>query len=183
MSYHFNKGKRMTQFIKRAASAVALLLCVTLLTIPATAQTTASIGATATVVGGYAPITATGVQDLEFGTVDAGLGPYDAAEAGFGRFNVTGQPSAGVRLDYTLPSQLTNGGGDVIPIWFESDDGILWGSGFPGAYTTFNPLIWQDFAFDGAGNLTVGITGTIDPPATAVNGDYSGTIVLTVWYP
>ena len=174
----------MTQMIKRAASVVALLLCVTLLTTPVAAQTTASIDATATVVGGFAPITATGVQDLDFGDVDAGLGPFDAAEAGFGRFNLTGEPTAGVIIEYTtLPSELTNGVGDAIPIWFESDDGILWGLGFPGAFSTFNPLVSQALSFDGTGNLTVGITGTVDPPASAVNGDYAGTIVLTVAYP
>ena len=174
----------MTQITRRVALPVALILFGAMLTMPAAAQTTAPIDATATVIGGYAPITATGVQNLEFGDVTAGAGTVDALEAGFGRFNLTGEVTAAVIVDYTtLPTELTNGVGDAIPIWFESDDGILWGTGFPGAFTTFNPLIAQTLAFDGTGNLVVGITGTVDPPATAVNGDYAGTIVLTVAYP
>jgi len=176
--------KRMTQFTKRVASGVVLLLCVTVLTTPATAQATASIEATATVAGGFDPLTATGVQNLDFGTVTAGLGPVDAVEAGFGRFNLTGEPSAAVLVEYTtLPTQLDDGFGNNIPISFDATDGILWGGGFPGAFTTFNPLITQTLAFGGVGNLTVGIAGTVDPPLVAVDGDYTGTIVLTVAYP
>jgi len=180
------KGQHMTRILKVAALPVALLVFAAMLTAPAAAQTTASISAFATVQNGFDPITATGVQNLDFLTVDAGLGPYDAAEANFGRFNITGEASASVLVEYTtLPTVLTLDidPTETIPIFFEADDGILWGGGFPGAFTRFNPLISQTFSFDVTGNLVVGIDGTIDPPLTAVDGDYEGTIVLTVAYP
>lgn len=180
------KGQLMTRVTRGAALPVALLVFAVMLTPAVAAQTTASIDATAVVQNGFDPITATGVQNLDFGTVDAGLGPFDAPEAGFGRFNLTGEASEAVNIEYTsLPSQLIidDGSGATIPIFFEADDGILWGTGFPGAFTRFNPLISQTLAFDGTGNLVVGIDGTIDPPLTATDGSYEGTVVLTVWYP
>jgi hypothetical protein len=176
----------MTQISKRAVPLTALLAFTAMLAVPVAAQTTASIDALATVQNGFAPITATGVHDLDFGTVDAGLGPYASPEAGFGRFNLTGEASASVLVEYTtLPTVLANvmDPSETIPIYFNSTDFILWPSGYPGSYTGLNPLISQTLAFDGLGNLVVGISGTIDPPLTAVDGDYAGTIVLTVAYP
>jgi hypothetical protein len=176
----------MKQLTKWAALPVALLLFSVMLTAPAAAQTTASIDATAVVQNGYDPITTRTDQALDFGTVDAGLGPYDAVEANFGRVYITGEASVPVNIEYTtLPGVLVidDGSGATIPITFETDDGIQWTTGYPGAFTRFNPLITQTLAFTGSSDLTVGIDGTISPPLTATDGTYDGTIVLTVWYP
>ncbi len=169
-------------FIKRAGIVVAMLTCVALLATPASAQTTAtaSIAATADVVG-IAPITAVGVADLDFGVVLAG-GPTTIANPATqgGRFNLTGEALAPVTLAYTLPTGLTGPGGS-IPITFGSTDGLLWGP-YPTASTTFDPNIPFLTALDVAGNLTVGIVGTVNPPAGTTTGTYTGTITLTVSY-
>ena len=176
----------MTQLTKRVASAVAVVSCFTLMTAPATAQTTASVDATATVVGGFAALTAVGQQDLDFGTVTAGGGAITPAEGNWGRFYVTGETSTPILVEFTtLPTVLDDGFGHTIGITFGIDDGIFWGATYPAAFTTFNPTVSQTLALSAGspGEMYVGIRGSVDPPLTAVNGDYTGAIVLTVAYP
>jgi hypothetical protein len=100
---------------------------------------------------------------------------------------VTGEPSTLISVAYTtLPTQLDDGFGNSIGITFASGDGILWGDTYtPGTYTTFNPVVGQSFTLSAAdpGEMYVGIRGTVDPPAVSVDGDYTGTVVLTVAYP
>ncbi len=177
----------MNRITKWAATAVALLLCAALVATPATAQTTASVDATATVVGGLQALTATGQQDLDFGTVTAGGGAVTPGEASWGRFYVTGEPSTLILVEFTtLPTQLDDGFGNSIGISFATNDGILWGDTYtPGTFATFNPTVSQNFTLSAVdpGEMYVGIRGTVDPPLVSVNGDYSGVIVLTVAYP
>ena len=177
----------MTQFTKRVASGIALLLFFTVLTIPASAQTTASVDATATVIGGVEALTAVGQQDLDFGTITAGAGPVTPGESSWGRFYVTGEPSTNILVEFTtLPTQLSDGFGNNIDISFATDNGIFWGATYtPGTFSTFNPSVSQTLALGAGdpGEMYVGIRGTVDPPLTSVNGDYSGVIVLTVAYP
>jgi hypothetical protein len=177
----------MTQLKKRVVLSVTLVLFGAILTVPAAAQTTASVDALATVTGGVAALTATGQQDLDFGTVTAGAGPVTPGESSWGRFYITGEPSANILVEYTtLPTTLDDGFGNTIDITFATDDGIFWGDAYaPGTFTTFNPTVSQTLALGAGspGEMYVGIRGTVDPPATAVNGDYSGVIVLTVAYP
>lgn len=167
---------------RRVAGAVALLGCAVLLAAPSAAQTsaTASIAATANVVG-VTPLAATGVNDLDFGAVLAGVPstPADVAAQG-GRFNVTGEPDADVSVDFTLPTDLAGPSG-TIPITFGATDGLLWGP-FPTAFTTFDPNIPFLTTIDPSGNLTVGITGTVNPGIGTTSGTYTGTITLTVAY-
>lgn len=170
---------------KRAAGALALAGCLVLWAVPAAAQTTAtaSIQATASVVG-VTPLTAAGVNDLQFGAVLAGApATPPVLSANAGRFNVAGEPSAAVSVSFTLPTDLALMGGGVgsIPITFGANDGLLWDP-FPTAYTTFDPNVTFLTSLSGTGNLTVGITGTVNPPATATTGNYEGTITLTVSY-
>ena len=100
----------MNRITKWAASAVALLLGVALVATPATAQTTASVDATATVIGGVQALTATGQQDLDFGTVTAGAGAVTPGESSWGRFLVTGEPSTNILVEFTtLPTELADG--------------------------------------------------------------------------
>ena len=168
--------------IKRAAVAVAVLFCGALLSTPAAAQTEAlaSISATAAVVG-VAPLTAAGVQDLEFGTVLAGVASTPPDVASYGRFFVTGEPLAAVSVAFTLPTVLTGPGGD-IPISFGATDGIIY-SAYPAVLVNFDPNATYGGTIDVAGQLTVGITGTVNPPAGTTTGTYNGTITLTVSYP
>jgi hypothetical protein len=166
---------------RRLVTALTALLLVALA--PETrAQSTASVSIAATAfVDGFAPITAVGVADLDFGIVPAGSpGAPGSLATDAGRFNITGEPSASVTVSFTLPAVLTGSSG-TIPISFGASDGLLW-SPWPGSFTTFDPTAPFITAIDGVGNLTIGISGTVSPPATAATGSYTGTITLTVAY-
>jgi len=168
--------------VRRLSTAVALLALCGALANPAEAQITASASIQAIAfVQGVAPITATGVNDLDFGTVFSGVTTgltNIAAQAG--RFDITGEPAAPVSVSFTLPPNLTGAGG-TIPINFATDDGLEWGP-FPTTSTPFDPNIPYLTALDGLGALTIGIKGTVSPSAATTTGNYTGTITLTVSY-
>ncbi len=167
-------------------AAVALVGIVALAgaTRAASAQTsaTASVNALAHVTGGLQPLTAAGVNDLNFGIVTAGTpkGPTSLATDA-ARFNISGQFSYPVTVSFTLPTVLSGNGGATIPITFGATDGLLWTS-YPATHTTFNPNAPFFTTTDASGNLIIGLAGTVSPVVTASNGDYTGTITLTVAY-
>ncbi|MBI3982709.1 MAG: hypothetical protein HY337_07340 [Gemmatimonadetes bacterium] len=175
--------------LRNAATAAGLIIALT--TVPssrAAAQVTAaaSIDAIALVLG-FAPLTASGVNDLQFGSVIAGLVGTIADEAADGgRWDVSGEPGASVSLTFTLPTVLTGPGGD-IPISFGASDGLIWDP-FPTTFTTFNPnavsvtTIIDNSGFPDDGTLTVGIIGSVAPALGTTTGTYTGTITLTVAY-
>jgi hypothetical protein len=166
-----------------AAAALVGLLGLSSLTVPAAAQTsaTASIAALA-YVSGIAPLTAAGVNDLNFGVALAGTPKTPASlSADAGRFNISGEPNTPVTVSFTLPTVLTGAGSATIPITFATVDGLEW-AGFPGTHTTFNPNAPHLTSTDVAGSLIIGISGTVSPPVGSTTGNYSGTIVLTVAY-
>jgi len=165
--------------VPRLLLAVAVLA---LVASPATAQTTANASIQALAfVQGVAPITATGVNDLNFGTVIAGTptAPTNLASQG-GRWDITGEAGAPVTVSLTLPLTLAGPGG-TIPISFSATDGLHW-SPFPTTNTTFNPQVPYLTNIDASGNLTLGISGTVSPPTGTTTGNYTGTITLTVSY-
>ena len=161
-------------------AALAGLLAVSGTLSRAFAQATASIAATANVIG-YAPLSASGVNSLDFGTVTAGTPKAPTSlSANAGRFNVSGQPSTPVTVSFTLPTVLTGTSG-TIPITFGTSDGLLWTS-YPATHSTFDPSAPFFTTTDGSGNLVIGISGTVSPSLTTVTGTYTGTITLTVTY-
>jgi hypothetical protein len=168
--------------MKRTVLPVAALLAIGALGAnPASAQSTASATAnvSATVVG-IAPLTAATVNDLDFGTVNAGavgtVAPTDAA-----RFLITGEPGFPVNVTFALPGTLGGPAGATIPIVFGNADGLLWAP-FPTTFTTFNPNAAFATAVDGLGSLEIGVRGTVTPPAATVSGVYTGLITVTVAY-
>jgi len=166
-----------------AAGAFAGLLCASILAAPAAAQTTAtaSINAKAQ-VSGIAPLTAAGVNDLDFGTVTAGTPFRQTDPTKQGRFSIAGQPSQPVTVSFTLPTVLTGSGSATIPITFGSSDGIIFSPSFPTVGTTFSPAAPFVTSLNGSGALVVGITGTVSPPSLTTTGLYQGTVTLTVSY-
>lgn len=161
-----------------AAGLIALAIAA-----PAVAQTTAvaSISATANVTG-VAPLTAAGVNDLNFGAVTAGTPKTPTSLANdAGRFNISGQPSTPVTVSFTLPTVLTGAGAATIPITFSNTDGLNW-SNYPSTFTTFNPNVPFFTGLNGTGNLVIGISGTVSPPLLTTTGTYTGTVTLTVTY-
>jgi hypothetical protein len=166
-----------------AAAALVGLLGVSSLTVPAAAQTTAtaSISALASVLG-IAPLTAAGVNDLNFGVATAGTPKTPGSlAADAGRFNVSGEPLTPVSVSFTLPTVLTGAGSATIPITFGTTDGLLWAP-YPGTFTTFNPNAPTFPSTNAIGGLTIGISGTVSPPLGSTTGSYTGTITLTVAY-
>jgi len=166
-----------------AAAALVGLLGVSSLTVPAAAQTsaTASISALASVLG-IAPLTAAGVNDLNFGVATAGTPKTPGSlAADAGRFSISGEPSTPVTVSFTLPTVLTGAGSATIPITFGTNDGLLWAP-YPGTYTTFNPNAAFPTSTGVTGSLIIGISGTVSPPVGSTTGNYTGTIVLTVAY-
>lgn len=149
----------------------------------AEAQNTAvaSINATAN-VSGVAPLTAAGVNDLNFGNVTAGTpkSPTSPSADG-GRFNISGQPNNPVSVTFTLPTVLTGGGGSTIPITFNNTDGLNW-TNFPIASSPFNPNVPFFTTLSPTGTLVIGILGTVSPPLATTTGTYTGTVTLTVAY-
>lgn len=173
----------MSRFHRSSLATLTALFAIgVLMARPAAAQTTASASVQAIAyVSGMAPITAAGVNDLNFGTVTAGTPATltdPATQAG--RFDITGEPSAGVSVSFTLPVQLAGPGGN-IPISFGTTDGLEW-TAFPTTFTSFNPNVPYSTALTGTGTLTIGIQGTVSPPVGTTTGTYTGTITLTVSY-
>ena len=165
-----------------AAAALVGLLGVSAVTAPAAAQTTATASISALAyVSGIAPLTAAGVNDLNFGIATAGTPKTPGSPAAdAGRFNISGEPGANVTVSFALPTVLTGGGGATIPITFSSTDGLLWAT-FPGIFTTFDPNASFATPLVG-GSLIIGISGTVSPPVGSTTGNYSGTIAMTVSY-
>ena len=168
----------------RFAAVVAVgLVAAAVFSAPVAAQTSAmaSISAVAS-VSGIAPLTAAGVNDLNFGVVTAGTpkAPTSLA-ADAGRFNISGEPSTSVSVTYLLPTVLTGAGSATIPITFGTTDGLLWAA-YPAAPTTFNPNAPFFTSTNALGNLTVGIAGTVSPPLGSTTGSYTGTVTMTVAY-
>lgn len=169
----------------RIASTTALigLLAIGALASPASAQitATASINAVANVTG-VAPLTAAGVNDLNFGNVTAGTPKTPSSMAAdAGRFNISGQPSATVTVSFALPTVLNGAGATTIPITFGGTDGLNWTT-YPTTFSTFNPNAPFFTSLNGTGNLTIGIAGTVSPPLGTTTGAYTGTVTLTVSY-
>ena len=172
-----SRGSRFTAVVAVGLVAAAVFSA------PVAAQTSAmaSISAVAS-VSGIAPLTAAGVNDLNFGVVTAGTpkAPTSLA-ADAGRFNISGEPSTPVSVTYLLPTVLSGGGGATIPITFGTTDGLLWAA-YPAAPTTFNPNAPFFTSTNALGNLTVGIAGTVSPPLGSTTGSYTGTVTMTVAY-
>jgi hypothetical protein len=98
-----------------------------------------------------------------------------------GRFNITGEPSAPVTVSFVLPTVLTGFGSQTIPIAFNNTDGLRW-TAFPTSFVTFDPTGPFLTALSATGSLTIGISGTVSPPASTITGNYTGTVTLTVSY-
>ncbi len=164
------------------AAALVGLIAVCSLVRTASAQTsaTATINAKAQ-VSGIAPLTASGVNDLNFGTVAAGTPFRQTDPTQQGRFAISGQPSQPVTVTFTLPTVLTGSGSATIPITFGTNDGIVF-STFPTVSTTFSPSAPFVSSISSGGSLTIGITGTVSPPSLTTTGLYQGTVTLTVSY-
>lgn len=157
------------------AAAVALLA-------PSAAQAqTATIQATATVLQ---PLTVNAGASLDFGNVFPGTSvsvlPSDATA---GTFDMNGVANAEVQVAFTLPANLDDGLGNLIPIAFAATDGLWNTSNTTAGATTFDPSAGFTDRLDGvSGNLFVFIGATVSPGGAAPAGNYVGDITITAAY-
>jgi spore coat protein U-like protein len=156
----------------------AVVAALALTTSAAEAQS-ANIQALANV---FAAISVSGARNLDFGNVFPGVNKIVAPDAGTsGRFDATGQASAGVNMTFTLPANLTSGGNNLpIASWtgcFDTDNDPTSGC------TAFTPSAAASAAsFSGGGNLFVFVGATVSPAANQAAGAYAGTVTITVAY-
>lgn len=159
-------------------------LVLLLLAIPVQAQESGTIQATATVVSS---LTVTGSNNLQFGSVTPGTPKtVDKATAGSaGEWEITGTASAEVTLDFTLPTELSDGAAATMPISFTAtdasyEDGSGGGQAAPAG--VINPAVVSTVNLSGAGDMTVWIGGAVNPAIAQTGGSYSADIILTVTY-
>jgi len=149
------------------------------------AQESASIQATATVIAG---ILITGEHDLIFGTVLPGVDKtVDKADVGFaGSWQIDGNNSAEITLDFILPDSLMHQDSVAfMPLLFTNtdasyDDGTGGGQTVPVA--VINPNGPETLVLGAAGQMEVWIGGTVRPDLTQTGGSYASEVILTVAY-
>lgn len=154
-----------------------ILLILLLMSVPRpTAQESATIQATATVVSS---LSVTGDNGLDFQTVTPGVPKSvdKAVSANAGHFVISGSGTDEVQLQFTtLPNQLADGG-NSMPIAFGVTD-ASYGSD-QGTATDMDPTgtVTTNLV---AGALEVWLGGTVSPGAGQAGGSYSASVVLQV---
>lgn len=143
----------------------------------------ASINANANVLQ---PLTVAAQNDLDFGNVFPGVNKTvaitDAAVSG--RWQMTGAGGAEVDLSFTLPANLSDGGGNNLPIVFAAGDAGHNTANDPSTATTFDPGAGAtaNLTAGPPGQLWVWVGGTVQPAVNQPAGLYTGTVTLTVNY-
>jgi hypothetical protein len=145
----------------------------------AEAQTSASIQATATVLSA---LSVAAGNNLVFGNVTPGVNKTIAiTDGGAGTFTVTKAAASGVTLSFTLPTNLSTGGGDLLPIG--SWTGGWNTSAAPGTAILFTPsAAGTNTTVNAATALTVFVGATVSPAAAQVAGGYTGTVTMSAVY-
>ncbi len=162
----------------RKVLSLALALGLGLAATTAHAQVNnASINATATV---QAPINVLAAANLDFQAVFPGVSKtVGVADATAGRWDVAGQASTAVTLNFTLPGNLVSGA-NLMPIgtWTGNHNTTQAPSG-----TSFTPSGTPTSAtLSSSGALFVYIGATVTPTINQAPGVYTAAVTLTVLY-
>lgn len=110
----------------------------------------------------------------------------DKTATGAAQFDISGEPGKAVNTTFTLPSEVSDGSGNTIPLSFSSTD-----AGYASATTDqstgqtgFDPSVGQSLTLEAtSGELYIWLGGTITPTNTQPAGTYSANITLDVSYP
>ena len=148
-------------------------------------QESATIQALATVVS---TLHITGITNLNFGTVTLGINKsVNKNQTGqAGQWDITGNPTAEINLDFTLPTRLrTTDSLASMPVSFSNtdasyDDGSGGGQSAPTGVLNPNGPSTHNLGIGGL--MSVWIGGTVHPSISQTAGDYAADIVLTVAY-
>jgi hypothetical protein len=172
--------------MKALQLGITVALALTVMTMSASlAQESATIQALATVVS---TLHITGITNLNFGTVTLGINKsVNKNQTGqAGQWDITGNPSSEIDLDFTLPAQLrTTDSAAFMNISFGStdasyDDGTGGGQSSPAGVLNPNGPSTHDLGTGGL--MSVWIGGTVHPSISQTAGDYAADIILTVAY-
>jgi hypothetical protein len=125
-----------------------------------------------------------GVRDLDFGAVVAGLttqvSPSDPVKSG--SFYIRYVAGGKIKVTLTIPSTLPRiGGGGSIPVSFRNGDAFVVSTA-PGSNPNyFNPNgVSVSFLLAGAPDANVYLGGRVSPAAAAPAGNYSAPVIVTV---
>lgn len=167
------------QTAKRVTLAALVLVAAGVVT--AQAQTNnASINVTATV---QQPINVTAANALSFGNVLPGVNStVGVASASAGRFDVTGQASTPVTLSFVLPTNLSDGLGNLLPIGTWTGNHNTTNAPTGTSFTPANGPATFPSTLSATGTLFVFVGATVSPAVNQAAGAYSGTVQLTVVY-
>lgn len=152
-----------------------------------------NISASATVVSA---IQVNGISNLEFGELlQDSSDDVDPEDTEAEHFQVQGTADSNVQLTFTLPAGgttytygLHDGGGDTVDNYLELTFGAedaIWAQGEDEPATdgtAFDPTSGTTTDLGGDGYLEVYIGGTVAASAGQPDGEYTGTITLTVDY-
>jgi hypothetical protein len=133
--------------------------------------------------GASAQVVIQGIRDLDFGVVLPGVqstvAPTDPIRSGQFYFST---PALGtrVRVRFTLPNQLTSGGGATMPINFRNGDAMIQGTAPSSLPVFFNPNANRNFRMTTSRDANVWLGGTVSPAAGQAVGTYVAPVVLTV---
>ena len=129
-----------------------------------------------------AQITVTPVRDLAFGPVIVGvpthIGPSHPVRSG--QFRLTAPLLTLVRFHLSLPNRLDGPAGARLPISYVGTDGIAVAAAPSSLPVTFNPKASQKFLFATSTTAFVFVGGTVSPAGNQQQGNYAGTITITV---
>lgn len=121
------------------------------------------------------------VRDLAFGPVIVGVPTYipPSHPVRSGEFRLSGPSGSRVQLRFTLPNQLDGPAGASLPIGFANNDAFHVGTGPGSVPATFNPKATRNIQLTGD-DVLVFIGGTVSPAGNQAQGNYAGTITLTI---
>jgi hypothetical protein len=129
-----------------------------------------------------AQLLATGIRNLAFGAVIPGVmttvAPSDPVNSG--EYEIQASLGTRLRLDFTLPTQLTGPSGATMPINFQNNDALLIETG-PGAVSqNQNPKSMKPYTMTYGNRLLLFLGGAVTPAANQATGSYANTVSLTV---
>ena len=129
-----------------------------------------------------AQLLATGIRNLAFGAVIPGVtstvAPSDPVRSG--QYEIQAPLGTRLRLDFTLPTQLTGPSGATMPINFQNNDALLIETG-PGAVSqNQNPKSMKPYTMTYGNRLLLFLGGAVTPAANQATGSYANTVSLTV---
>lgn len=129
-----------------------------------------------------AQFAAVGTRDLAFGAVIPGVittvAPTDPVKSGV--YTITANLGTRLRLDFTLPTQLTRVGGGVMTVNFANGDAILMETAPGSVPNNQNPKSMKPYTMTNGNQLKLYLGGNVTPTAGQATGLYTATVMLTV---